>query len=333
MPSSLNPAITAPSALDDLVRAGLARWDYPKDTSFWLHTLSENATYVIEPPTSDRVVLRVHRPGYHSRAAIESELAWMQALHAEADVITPTPIAGRDGAFIQEVDSGALGLRHLVLFRFIEGREPDPSDNLIDPLQRLGEMSAKLHDHARGWTRPAWFTRFSWNDETILGETPHWGHWSSGPKVDAVAAGLLSRAQALIRQRLKRFGRTPERYGLIHADIRLANLLIDGSSTRVIDFDDSGFGWFLYDAATTVSFHEDHPNASDWIEAWLTGYARAGQLTQDETAEIPTFVLLRRLALLGWMGTHTEVDIVRELSPTYAEGSCRLAEEYLSRFG
>ena len=43
---------------------------------------------------------------------------------------------------------------------------------------------------------------------------------------------------------------------MIHGDLRLANLLVDGETTKVIDFDDCGFGWLMYDCATTVSFFE-----------------------------------------------------------------------------
>ena len=42
--------------------------------------------------------------------------------------------------------------------------------------------------------------------------------------------------------------------GLIHADFSLANLLIHKGDLRVIDFDDCGLGWFLYDAVTSVFF-------------------------------------------------------------------------------
>ena len=55
------------------------------------------------------------------------------------------------------------------------------------------------------------------------------------------------------------YGQGRERFGLVHADIRLANLLVDGDHVRVIDFDDCGLSWFMYDFATTVSFIEDHP--------------------------------------------------------------------------
>src|SRR5262249_59022769 len=54
-----------------------------------LLNVSENATYLIDDPGAAPSVLRVHRLGYHTRAEIASELAWMDALRAEAGVRTP----------------------------------------------------------------------------------------------------------------------------------------------------------------------------------------------------------------------------------------------------
>ena len=46
------------------------------------------------------------------------------------------------------------------------GTEPAPSrpmTRLTARLRRLGEITARMHRHARGWCRPAWFTRFHWD--------------------------------------------------------------------------------------------------------------------------------------------------------------------------
>ena len=48
---------------------------------------------------------------------------------------------------------------------------------------------------------------------------------------------------------------------------------------------------------------------------------------------LPSFVLLRRLMLLAWMGTHSHSKESRTKAITYAEGSCALAERYLSSNG
>ncbi len=52
-------------------------------------------------------------------------------------------------------------------------------------------------------------------------------------------------------------------------------------------------------------------------------------LSEEEAREIDTFLMLRRTALLAWIGSHAEVDIARELAPTFAEGTVQLAEAYL----
>ncbi len=48
---------------------------------------------------------------------------------------------------------------------------------------------------------------------------------------------------------------------------------------------------------------------------------------------LASFVLLRRLMLLAWMGTHSHSKESRTKAITYAEGSCTLAERYLSSNG
>ena len=52
-------------------------------------------------------------------------------------------------------------------------------------------------------------------------------------------------------------------------------------------------------------------------------------LASDE-AMLPSFVLLRRLLLLAWMGSHSHSKEAQAMSITYAKGSCELAERYLT---
>ena len=131
----------------------------------------------------------------------------------------------------------------------------------------------------------------------------------------------------------RQFGKTDDRYGLIHADMRLANLLVDQNSTRLIDFDDCGTSWFLYDFAAAISFMENHAQIPVLRRAWLAGYRKYRPLSAAEENEIDTLIMLRRMALLAWMGSHTEVDIVVELSDEFARGSAELATRYLANCG
>ena len=318
--------------LDQLQRiadAAVRRYALPADVSVSMINLSENATYRVEAGDGRKWALRVHREGYHSKAAIASELAWLMDLRAQGVVVTPRPVKGSDGQIIQDVSG-----RHVVLSDWETGTEPGIGQDLTKPFEILGEVTARMHGHARTWTRPTFFTRFTWDFQTSLGEAkPHWGRWRDGMGVDAAREKLFGRTVAVIGKRLAAYGQGPERFGLIHCDLRLANLLIDNGSVKVIDFDDCGFGWYMYDAATPVSFYEHEPQVPDLIESWKTGYRKVLALAKEDELEIPTFVMLRRLLLVAWIGSHSETDLARSMGLPYTEGTVELCEDYLRKFG
>ena len=323
-----------PVLLELAVKA-LHNYALPAGLQVRLINLSENATYAVAAPDGQRWALRIHRDGYHSRAAIASELAWMQELRDHQVIVTPQPVKGRDGEIIQIVGHARMpGPRHIVLSNWETGVEPGIGDNLSQPFEVLGEVAARMHRFTRQWPRPGWFTRPNWNFDTALGEAaPHWGRWRDGIGVDVEKAALFGRTVDLIGRRLAAYGQGPGRYGLVHCDLRLANLLIDNDSVKVIDFDDCGFSWYMYDAATPVSFYEHEPQVPDLIEAWKTGYRRVLELPAADEAEIPSFVMLRRMLLVAWIGSHSETELAQSMGLPYTEGTAGLCESYLSAFG
>ena len=321
--------------LQELAEAATTRYELPGGLAVRLVNLSENATYKIEAPDGRRWALRIHRDGYHSREAIASELAWLTDLRGTGVVTTPRPVKGRDGEVIQQLGHRRMPRpRNIVLFDWETGSEPGIGEDLSAPFEVLGEVTARMHLHTRQWQRPSWFTRFTWDFETSLGEDkPHWGRWRDGMGVDAARAKLFGRTVDLIGRRLAAYGKGPERFGLIHCDLRLANLLIDGKAVKVIDFDDCGLGWYMYDAATPVSFYEHEPQVPDLIESWKQGYRRVIELAREDEAEIPTFVMLRRMLLVAWIGSHSETDLAKSMGLPYTEGTIGLCEDYLKKFG
>ncbi len=307
----------------------------PADTlSIELLNHSENTTYQLtDKATGERKILRVHRTDYHSPNAIKSELCWMTALRKDAGVHTPMVLPANNGEELHLVCSDEVPEgRQCVFFEFLEGDEPD-EDNLLPSFPNLGEVTAHMHRHARGWALPDGFERFSWNVDTIFGDNPHWGHWQHGPNLNDERKAFLGRFVDVLCNRLNAFGTTRDKFGLVHADMRLANLLIYNGDTRVIDFDDSGISWYLYDLATALSFIEDRPDVPELVSAWLDGYRRIAEISQQEEDEIPTFLMLRRILILAWMGSHAETELAQSLGDEYTDVTCDLAETYLGKFG
>lgn len=322
--------------LEPIARRALAAYGLPDDSQLTLLNISENATYAVDnPATGARTVLRVHRHGYHDRAEIESELAWLGALRVDAGVRTPKVLPLPDGQpLLSMPEEGAPDDRFVVHFEWLPGVEPTPTDERLPAsFELLGAITAQMHEHVLSWDRPPGFRRFAWDYAGAFGPEARWGRWQDGIAVGTAESEVLERLAGVLEKRLGRFGAGPTRYGLIHADLRLANLLQDGTDTYVIDFDDCGWGWFLYDFGAAVSFFEHDPRVPELSDAWVRGYRTIRPLAATEESEIPTFVLMRRLLLVAWIGSHSGTELASSMGAQYTADACDLAEEYLSRFG
>lgn len=306
--------------MSDLIRRALPAYGLPEDTPLTLLNRSENETW-----RAGDLILRLHRQGYHTKPEIASELAWLAALQDLPGLNAVTPIPGAQG-LVTQVDH-----RYLVAFAPITGQELHPGDDLARWFTPLGEITARLHLHARQWTRPGAFTRKRWDVETILGPQPHWGNWRQAQSLNAKGEALLARATEALATKLQAYGTGPETFGLIHADLRLANLMVDGDRLTAIDFDDCGFGWWAYDLASALSFIETDPRLPDLIAAWVQGYTRIAPLRAEDRAMIPSLILLRRVLLTAWLSTRADSDTAQSLGgPAYTRGTLELADHYLT---
>jgi Ser/Thr protein kinase RdoA (MazF antagonist) len=304
----------------DLIARALPVYGLASDTPLTLLNRSENETW-----RAGDLILRLHRQGYHTRTEIASELAWLTALQNLPGLRAVRPVTGAQGPVTQIED------RFIVAFQPIQGQELQPGDDLARWFAPLGEITARLHLHARQWTPPKGFTRKRWDVDTILGPRPHWGHWRDAQGLDAAGTTLLTRATNALADRLSAYGTGPDTFGLIHADLRLANLMVDDQGLTAIDFDDCGFGWWAYDLASALSFIETDPRLPDLIARWLEGYTRITPMRPEDRAMIPSLIFLRRTLLTAWLATRADSDTAQSLGgPAYTQGTLTLAEHYLT---
>ncbi|MAW70065.1 MAG: aminoglycoside phosphotransferase [Acidiferrobacteraceae bacterium] len=300
-------------------------------------TASENQIYIVNDHDSgNRYVVRINsgRLAYHNAEQIHSEMMWLDALSRDTDIIVPRVLAAKDGSWVQELSvPGKDKPGYAVAYSFLEGVEP-PENELLSGFERLGTISAHMHAHATRWVPPEDFSRPTWTPEAILNNQLAWGDWREGVNIDAEALHLLQRAETVIHRRLEDADVGSGNYGLIHADLRLANLLIHGATTAIIDFDDCGLGWYLFDLAGALSFLEEREDVPDLINSWVRGYRKVAEIPADAEVMIPTLIMLRRIQLIGWLGyQQNHLDFARQIGQIFTTDSCRLAGEFLDRFG
>ena len=333
--------LTAPERLDaagvtdmtDLARLACERYGIAPNGGMNPYPLTENWTYRVDPVSGAPVVLRMYRPGNRSPIEILSELAWMNAIRRESPLLVPDVIRTSDGGQILElVRDAPLDPCYCVMFSYVSGHEPAGED-LAAWFPELGAITACLHQHARSWRRPSWFQRPRWDIGTTLGDRPHWGPWQSSV-TDPDELRQLEQLAKLVTARLRIFGYRAERFGLVHADLRLANLLVDGDRITVIDFEDCGLSWYLYDLACALTFNEGRTDVRELIALWVDGYRQVEPLSAEDEKEIDTFLMLRRLMLTAYAGLRYDTELAAEMKASgYNAETCAIAEPYLKKFG
>ncbi len=294
-----------------------------------LINISENFTFrIINERGIPTHVLRVHRTNYHDRLSILSELAWINSLSRCTKVAVPKVVMNDKAQYLTETTTDDGSTRYCVVSQYVEGVELTDEDS-VDRFHTLGVVAATLHLHTLKWNKPPWFSRFTWDLEDAFGGNPRWGPWSA--YLDTIDKKYLHAVEESVVTSLANYGRTRDRFGLIHADMRLSNIIwsVNELQPTLIDFDDSGYGWFMYDLATTVSFFEHKEQVPDMLAMWLQGYESVRPLSQWDKGIIWSLVMFRRLLLLGWIQSHPMVPICQQLEPIFVGDTLALADRFL----
>ena len=193
----------------------------------------------------------------------------------------------------------------------------------------VGRLCGRLHNQTEAWTPPAGFTRHAWDREGLVGPEPLWGRFWEAAVLGTEEHRLIERARASVREALTAYGRSPRRYGLIHADFNLDNMLLDGERVIPLDFDDCGFGWHLFDLATVWTIYHGSDLAEAIRAGVVEGYRRERELPDEELEHLPLFELARAFSYLGWVHTRSETASAQSLAAEVAQLVCTLGEAYL----
>jgi Ser/Thr protein kinase RdoA (MazF antagonist) len=280
-----------------------------------------NSTFRVDTAAGDRFVLRIQRRGGPDPEMVRSEMAWLAALRRDTDMGVPEPVPTRDGDLQTVVAAdGVPESRSCVLYRWVDGRFVD--EQLTEGhLARVGAFTARLHTHGAGFVPPPGFRRGAVDHVTTFGRAQADG---LSPEVAAHAAALVDTVHPagdghLVREVIDRarraraeIGRGPADFGLIHADLHQENYLFHRGRVRAIDFDDCGYGPFVYDLAVTLSELTGRSRYPALRAAMLAGYRTVRPLASEHERLIDTFIALRNVQLTMWAVEHRTEPMFRD---------------------
>ena len=273
--------------------------------------------------------MRLHRPGDLTDAELASELMWMAALVA-AGTKLPQPVPALDGEFWVKLDGTVIDV-----LAWLDA-EPFGKDGKLCArgdhtaiAAELGRSLAGIHRHSDAWTPPRDFVRPCWDEEGLLGEAPLWGRFWENPALSPDEADLMSRVRSLVRAELVEIA--PELdYGLIHADAVPENVLVGENAVNIIDFDDGGYGYRLFDLATTMNYLDKYSPNGRLSESFLDAYIETRSIDQRP---LPLFQLLRSLTYVGWITPRMNEGVAGDYYQKYVPDAVQRAVQYLEGDG
>ena len=258
----------------------------------------------------------MHRPGYHSLAELASEQVWTDALD-HYGIHVPIASRTREGDYFATVECDFATVecdgstRYVGLVGWLEGRTLNrlslDSQNLCEKLTELGRLCARMHNQASGWQIPSGFTRHRLNVEGFMGDTPFWGPFWEVPELTPSQRDLILVARDEIALRLTAYGENQRTYSMIHADLHNGNLMVDGESLTVFDFDDAGFGWHQYDLAVALHGYRRREDFDLLQQTIIRGYRLERSIADRDLALLPLVLHVSTLALMGW--THARPEL------------------------
>ncbi len=306
-----------------IVTEALPLWDMEGATA-QLIAARENQVFRVDHRGAS-FALRLHRPGYRSNAELTSELAWMDVA-AKGGIIVPAPLASKSGQFlhvVQDVQVDVLG--------WLPGTPmPAPgcsedAGRLRELFHKLGRQMARLHQVSDAWARPADFTRCRWDRNGLLGDTPLWDRFWDNPGLSREDRALFLDFRATADAHLAAREDCLD-YGLIHADLVRANVIVDRDQVALIDFDDGGFGFRLFEIATALLKTMSEPDYPGRRDALLTGYR---SIRAIDTEMLDLFLALRATTYVGWKITRMKEDGAAGRNERFISTAMHLARRYL----
>jgi Ser/Thr protein kinase RdoA (MazF antagonist) len=301
-------ACYTPAALNALERFPIE----PEKIELIAH--SENVTFRVSVRGSDTdYVLRLHRPGYNSIEELNSERIWTRALN-EAGISVPDSLLTRERQHFELIDIPGTGeQRYAGMTTWFEGRplsqylatSADREERQCI-YHRIGAIAAALHNQSSSWKEPPGFERRRLDLEGLLGKEPHWGRFWEHAELTKTEKALLLRARQRARAALIDYGAGPGNFGLIHADLHPENIVYNGQDLALIDFDDSAYGWHMYEIATALLEDRLTPHFDALRVVLLEGYLEHRSLARRDVEMLPTFLLIRGLAIIGWFHQRDE---------------------------
>jgi amicoumacin kinase len=258
----------------------------------------ENFVYEATTPDGDDIVLRISHSSRRTIDYTRGEIELVRYFVAGGLPIA-APVISEQGQFVERIaDRDPEHYFVTTAFQRADGIVFDDAPPLKElywkpPLFRdLGQIFARLHNRAQTYklSNPL-YKRQEWYEYDVV-------------DIDRFAPAdesLVRERTWQIIERLKALPRTPDVYGLIHADLHPHNFCFANGKVTAFDFDNAEYAWFVKDIAVLLFYiargevrGQREAAVAAFLAPFLDGYREHRRCDRDWLASVPDILALQR---------------------------------------
>jgi Ser/Thr protein kinase RdoA (MazF antagonist) len=283
-----------------------------------LSQLTAFENFVYEGVNSDGVdfVLRISHSTRRTFDYTMGEIEFVRYLGA-VKIPVSQPILSEAGQFVERIDDSEPG-HHFVVTAFerADGVVFDDAPPLKEqawkpPLFRdLGRLFARLHNRAQTYklSNPR-YKRQEWYEYDVV-------------DIDRFAPRdepLVRERTWRIIERLKQLPRTPDDYGVIHADLHPHNFCYADGRITAFDFDNAEYAWFVKDIAVLLFYvaraetrGQREQATAAFLAPFLEGYREHRRCERPWLEAIPDMLALQRSMNYALFHQYRDPDLIND---------------------
>ena len=313
---------------DDVANRAVAEYNIKSYTLMFIRH-SDTATFKVKSPSQGTYLLRIHVPiteamGAHGAdsGSLNSELLWLNALSQNTDLVLQKPVRNRAGALVTQIPMANAALPvNCTLLRWVEGQPYHRDLESEQTTHQIGEIMAKLHNHASQWEIPEGFKRprrdIGYFERTLRNIQPA----LKDGRISPSDYSEFDTSIALLTEMLRSLDENRQTHGIMHADTQKGNMLYHYGKIRLIDFSFCAFGNFMFDLGICFSDMKEQLH-----KCCVKGYQSLRVLPDDHHRLIEGFFLGSMVGTFSfWAANPNAQELLANKFP-------QIARNYAARF-
>ncbi|MGD9872726.1 MAG: phosphotransferase enzyme family protein [Kiritimatiellia bacterium] len=261
---------------------------------------SENAVIKLLTDSGKSYALRIRKIIGSYKQQITSELIVLRDFSESTGADIPSPLATRSGELFCIVNDDGNDFM-CIIFSWVGGVHLGGNDITPAHMASMAKAVAQLHRFSSSCHPPEKLVRPVYDDAWFFGDKSWTASSEFVSRLDPDDAAYLSAANDSIRARLRQYPRNADTFGLIHYDLHVGNFLFDGDKANMIDFDECGFGWYLFDLAHILFEFIGDQRFDSFKKVAADNYGAGRGISPYSDSDLNLFLALQGIAYMNWL--------------------------------